>query len=86
MKDSEWTGSCFNDRLNLVKENYYNLYYPGDVCSVGYHGNTIHLFGVGFIFDLESETYSLVEKNFTSIELVCVASNFSRYFESINRY
>jgi len=86
MKDSEWDGCIFNEKLNLVKDMNYKINYPGDVCLVYFIDKTINIFGVGFKFDLESETYSLVEKTFTSIELVCIATNFYRYFESINRF
>lgn len=84
--DSEWNGCIFNDKLNLVKDKYYNIYYPGDVCNASFTGKIITIFGIDFIYDMESETYKILEKGFSSVDLVCIAHNFYRYFESVNRY
>jgi hypothetical protein len=86
LSDSEWDGCIFNDKINFVKDRFYNERFPGDCCSVSMAGSEISMFGLSFVFDLDSETYTLKDKNYSSVDLICIADNFYRYFESINSY
>jgi hypothetical protein len=47
-------------------------------------GAIINIFGLSFLFDPKSSSYSLVEKSCSALEIICLVESFFRYTEEIN--
>jgi len=86
ISDADWNNCIFKDKISLVKDGYYKSKFPNDCCEANINGEKISMFGLTFVYDFYKEYYNILDKNYTSIELLCIADCFYRYFESINIY